>query len=100
MPKPRKGHRFHGFSFFLKNRKIDAPRASQIDENWYKIRSGADPGGLILRFWSFMKRTNKSMILDLAPAAPKIRKIGPKSDREAPNRPRNFAGKKYLLFIF
>ena len=61
--------------------------APKIDENWFKIRSGADLGRLILRFWVFWTTSKNQCFLVPVWWLQKSEKIGPRSAWEAPPRP-------------
>ena len=82
MPKPRKGHRFWGFSVFRKSRKIDAKMAPKMLENWSKNRSRADQGRLIGR-----SGKNRRVLMSLQGANKSI-KIEPRGAPRSPSDPR------------
>jgi len=73
-------------SLILHARYPGGVRRMKIDQKSSLGRPGCD-----CESFRVLAHVKKTCFFDTSPVAPKIRNIGPKSAREAPNRPRPFA---------
>ena len=79
LPKRCKGHRFHGFSVFRKNRKMEPKGYPKVMKMEPKSVPGG-PGSIVPPLWAVLGRVEKSSFFDVAPWRQKINKNQSKLD--------------------
>ena len=95
MPKTIESVELSAISWFLaihKNHENQCQNGSQNPSELNKFRAKTDQGSIDSLICRVLPERKKTCFFDASPVAPKIRKIGPKSDGKAPRAPRHFAG--------